>query len=289
VLGNVDVVNEDWKVRTGSFLLGVFLLLTGVGLVVALFSLWPAVEAATRPRPRPASWSYLGLPPWTLTPDTALLLLVAVVGGLGSMVHGATSFASYVGNRRLKLSWAWWYVLRILTGASLALFVYFLLRGGLLTGAASTTAVNPYGIAATAGLAGLFSKQAVDKLREVFDTLLRVREGSGDDERSDKIVPPAPVLHAVSPGSVPAGQTEVELTLTGEAFTNESRVSVRRLATSGSAATEPLELQPEHTEASLLRVALPEELTATPGVVEVTVVNPPPNAGRSASLTITVE
>jgi hypothetical protein len=283
------MTDDEDRSRAGTFLLGVFLLVSGVALVIALFSLWPAVEAATRLEPRPAAWSYLGLPPWTLTPDTALLVLVAVVGGLGSMIHGATSFASYVGNRRLKLSWCWWYVLRIITGASLALFVYFLLRGGLLTGAASTTGVNPYGIAATAGLAGLFSKQAVDKLREVFDTLLRVREGTGDDERADKIVPPAPVLHGIDPGTVRAGQADVEVTLTGEAFTNESRVSVRRLAGAGSFATEPVELQPEYAEMSLLRVTLPDEFTATPGAVEITVVNPPPNAGRSASLTLTVE
>jgi hypothetical protein len=46
-------------------------------------------------------------------------------------------------------------------------------RGGLLAAQASADAVNPYGVAALAGLVGMFSKQATDKLREVFDTLFR--------------------------------------------------------------------------------------------------------------------
>jgi hypothetical protein len=272
---------ETWF-RVGAVLLGIFLLVSGLALVIALFTLWPAVEAATKPVPESSSLSFLGSPSWTLTPDTTLLLMVVVVGALGSMVHAATSFTSYAGNRRLKLSWTWWYILRMITGATLAVLVYFVLRGGLLTGAAPTTAVNPYGIAATAGLAGLFSKQAIDKLREVFDTLLRVSKGHGDDERADKIASPAPVLTDVTPNTVTAGAGTVELTLSGRGFTTDSRVLAQRPT------GEPVELAPTHAEATLLTVQLPGELTTAAGVVEVSTLNPQPGGGRSESLTITV-
>jgi hypothetical protein len=37
------------------------------------------------------------------------------------------------------------------------------------------------------GLVGLFSKQATDKLAEVFETLFRTEPGHGDDTREDSL------------------------------------------------------------------------------------------------------
>jgi hypothetical protein len=65
----------------------------------------------------------------------------------------------------------WWYGLRLFSGASLALLVYLGVRGGLFGGQASAPQVDPYGTAAFAGLVGLFSRQATEKLEEVFDTV----------------------------------------------------------------------------------------------------------------------
>src|SRR5262245_31444816 len=101
-----------------------------------LFWLWP--ERAGEGQ----SWDPLplpfGEPPHLVRDDARLILIVLCAGALGSYVHAATSFASYVGNRRLVLSWMWWYVLRPLIGMALALIFYFVLRGGLLsTGAAA--------------------------------------------------------------------------------------------------------------------------------------------------------
>jgi len=50
--------------------------------------------------------------------------------------------------------------------------------------------ISPYGIAGVASLAGMFSKQATDKLREVFDSLFKAE---GDKERSDKLWEEKPV------------------------------------------------------------------------------------------------
>jgi hypothetical protein len=62
-----------------------------------------------------------------------------------------------------------------------------------------------YGIAAISGLVGLFSKQATDKLREVFDTAFRVNKG-GDSERADNLdsTPGALQSSTVSTGPVVA-------------------------------------------------------------------------------------
>lgn len=47
-----------------------------------------------------------------------------------------------------------------------------------------STPLNPYGIMAIACLAGMFSKQATDKLREVFQTLFQIKE---ETPRYDKL------------------------------------------------------------------------------------------------------
>jgi hypothetical protein len=59
------------------------------------------------------------------------------------------------------------------------------MRGGLLSTSARVEDVSPFGVSAVAGMVGLFSKQATDKLREVFDTLFRAATG-GDAERKNK-------------------------------------------------------------------------------------------------------
>lgn len=167
--------------------LGVLLMVIGIALISLVIAMWPIVaDATTRPTGEEQTFDWLGFT-YHLTPDAALILLVVLVSALGSFVHAATSFADYVGNRQLKISWVWWYLLRVLVGSSLALIFYFAVRGGFFANDASSGAVNPYGIAAVSGLVGLFSKQATDKLREIFDTAFRVGEGNGDAARDDSL------------------------------------------------------------------------------------------------------
>jgi hypothetical protein len=120
------------------------------------------------------------------------MFVAAIAGALGAYVHLATSFADYAGNERLTVSWGWWYLLRPFIGMSLAEVVYLALRGGLFTaGGSSTGSISVYGVAAVSSLTGLFSKQATDKLREVFETLFRTAQKV---ERKD-------ALPSIGPGS----------------------------------------------------------------------------------------
>lgn len=166
---------------------GAALIAVGIGLVVSVVDLWPAVERGKTASSKPLNVDlFFGLIGVKATLSVALILLVLLAGALGGFVHTATSFVTYVGNRTFKSSWVWWYALRLLIGSTLALLLYFAFRGGMLTAQADSGEVNPYGIAALAGLAGLFSKQATDKLKELFDTLFRTAQGEGDARRSDK-------------------------------------------------------------------------------------------------------
>ena len=76
--------------------------------------------------------------------------------------------------------------MRPFIGSALAVIVYFVLRGGLIAGEAGAGNVSPYGVAAMAALAGMFSKQATDKLREVFENLFKTTQ-TPDQHRSDKL------------------------------------------------------------------------------------------------------
>jgi len=116
-----------------------------------------------------------------------LLALVLLFGAMGSLVHVAKSFASFAGNRTLAASWLWWYVLQPAVGMALALLFYAVIRGGLLAPGAAAGAISPYGIAGLSGLVGMFSKQATDKLGDLFSAMFQT---TADSRRADKLSPP---------------------------------------------------------------------------------------------------
>lgn len=172
--------------------LGIYQALLAAALVLLIWVLWPEQVKGVDGQP---TWSpTIRLLGGSIDNDARLILLVLCTGGLGSYVHATTSFVSYVGNRRLVFSWAWWYLLRPFIGMALALIFYFVLRGGLLATSATPDQISPFGVAAVAGLVGMFSKQATDKLRELFDSLFKTETGQGDDARADKLGANRPVV-----------------------------------------------------------------------------------------------
>lgn len=212
--------------------LGVLVVLVGAAVLVATFWSWRTVEeaaAAAKPRTPNAvvDVSVYGLG-FTVTQESALLLLVIASALAGSYVHLATSFASFVGNRELTASWVWWYLLRVFIGSALAVVGYFTFRAGFLSSGASAQQVNTFGVAALAGLTGLFSKQATDKLREVFDTVFKVGPGYGDQERDDPLTTPTPQPEIVSvePDTVSEGTQALTVVLHGRNFTTGATVLV---------------------------------------------------------------
>lgn len=107
----------------------------------------------------------------SLPPDLRLLILVFISGGLGSLVHALRSFFWYVGNRELARSWLLKYFLLPFVGSVLSVAFYFVLRGGLISSGSDTSSANEYGFLGMAILVGMFSEQAVLKLKKVADTL----------------------------------------------------------------------------------------------------------------------
>ena len=85
------------------------------------------------------------------------------------------SMSQFLGRRELQRSWLIFYCVRPLVGSLLALIVYFVLRMGVLSPGQSTgpSSINVYGVLAFAALSGMFSRQAVDKLAEIFETIFK--------------------------------------------------------------------------------------------------------------------
>jgi hypothetical protein len=264
----------------GASWLGLFLMALGGLLIYLLIAAWPAIVAVTGPKPSTKTIHWFGLV-YQPTGDSAFLILVVLVSALGSYVHAATSFADFVGNRKLSTSWTWWYLLRVFIGISLALLFYFALRGGIITASSDQNAISPYGVAALSGLVGLFSKQATDKLREIFDTAFHVRAGYGDDARGDSIANPRPVLVAAEPPKLTTNQV-IALVLRGSGFANDSVVRV--LQQSG----EALPRNTTFVDEGALRVELDPADVAAAGRIRFTVFTPPPGGGTSEPLELEI-
>lgn len=154
----------------------VYLIALTILLLYAILQFWPS-PLLSKDAAKPIE--FFG---WDIAISTELRLLAVVVfaGALGGQIHALRSFASYVGNRKLKVSWLVRYFLTPFVAASLALVFYFVIRAGFFTTNATTQNMNVYGFAGLAGIVGLFSTMAVNKLRRMAIELLGPLETEQD-------------------------------------------------------------------------------------------------------------
>jgi hypothetical protein len=132
--------------------------------------------------------------PTTSPSEQTILTMIVLMGALGGLLRLTSSFAKFVGNRQLYRSWVVYYLLMPFEGASLAPAVYLLLRVGVLSpGGGSTAQLNVFSLYAFAALTGLFAKNAIDMLADVFNIVFKKVQSKdslpGDAARTG---PPAP-------------------------------------------------------------------------------------------------
>jgi hypothetical protein len=268
----------------GASLFGLLVLAVGASLVYILVKIWPSVPQASNAGGGGTGSGgsgnkielFWGLFTFHLLPETALIVLTGVMGGIGATIFIAVSFGDYVGNRRFAKNWIWFYLVRFFVGPALALIFYFAVRGGFLATSASGTDINPYGIAALAGLVGLYSKRAGDKLKEVFDTLFQV---SQDEARGDSITNPLPTIAGIEPPPTASAET-LTFTLRGTGFIESSTVAVGWSPKDGS---QPTLLQRDtiFVSETELEITLNTEDVAEGGVLWISVTNPTPGGGTA--------
>jgi hypothetical protein len=178
--GNGDPKRNASPAMVAAF--GVYLLTLSVLLFYFLVKLMPGIATDTGL----GTVNLLGMPGLRMWPETRFILLALCAGALGSFIHTATSFADFVGNQQLVKSWLWWYLLRPFIGSCLAMTLYFAIRAGLMP-AQGASSLNAFGVVTIAALAGMFAKQATDKLREIFENMFK----STPPPRADELKPSA--------------------------------------------------------------------------------------------------
>ncbi|HEX9942808.1 MAG TPA: hypothetical protein VGG03_12375 [Thermoanaerobaculia bacterium] len=222
----------------------------------------------------PSSWEWRGSDCASRT-ATGLLALIAIMGALGGLVHGISSFTTYVGNRELLTSWIWWYIFKPFLGALVAVVVYLVFRAGLGGEDYALSSADCLKTSAFAALIGLFAEPATIKLKDIFDTIFTPRR----DPREDRAGETKPAkLERLDPTTLNVGQSPLSsLKVIGTGFTKDSKIKV------GAALRDTSFVSETELQASLIPddVAKAQELT-------VTVYNKPPEGAPSNSLTLTV-
>src|SRR5262249_16980824 len=110
--------------------------------------------------------------------------------------------------------------------------------------------MSRFGRAAGAFLTGMFSKQATDKLDEVFTTLFKTSPASGDAQRKDKLSTTPPTISAIVPS--PAHVGVAMLTIEGTNFTDTTFLSINGH-----------KLDPKLVSPTRLPINLPSDLNVT--------------------------
>jgi hypothetical protein len=136
--------------------------------------------------------------------EVRLLSIVILAGALGSLIHALRSVYWYVGIRNLVSSWLAKYILMPFGGSALAVVFYFVIRGGFFSPQAGVPQTSPFGFAALSAVIGLFSEQAVLKLKQVAETIFSKPERATDATMQKDLNKP------VAPGSQPAQEPPVK-------------------------------------------------------------------------------
>ena len=197
-----------------------------------------AVASAPNEPVQVFGWSVL------LEREARLFLVVTLAGALGGLVYALRSLAWYTGNRNLKYSWMLTYPLQPVVGAALATITYVVARGGLIvvTTQSSSDTVNPFGFAAIGGLVGLFSSQAAEWLKRIFEQVFTAapkgKDAAVEVTAFDPVEGPAGTLVAIQGTGFTGVQTVtfgggVEVTSVTQAADTELQVTVPEGATTG--------------------------------------------------------
>ncbi|MGZ4664726.1 MAG: hypothetical protein ACXV5Q_06645 [Frankiaceae bacterium] len=108
-----------------------------------------------------AHWLGLEFSP---TPQFSLILIVVLTAMAGSVAIAGLVFSNRAGQRMLEQRWEWWYLLRPLCAAAIAVLFYVVVKAGLLSVSNASSGELAFA-AAVGGLAGLFTDRVLAVMR----------------------------------------------------------------------------------------------------------------------------
>ena len=143
------------------------------------------------------------------------LIVTLFAAGVGSTIATMMGYLEHACVKKdFDPAFAPWYVGRPIMGLLLGALFYFVLKGGLLATVSGADengamALNEYALAGLGGLVGLFSKNALEKLREVFDIFFATRGQVAQQASTDFLNRlPAELRERVQQFLVPGGAGE---------------------------------------------------------------------------------
>lgn len=160
-------------------------------LIWSLVQLWPGPTPAggTVPTTTEVALLFFAV---NISDEVRLLLLVVFTGALGGIIHALRSVTWYIGQQELKRNWLMTYIAQPFVGSTLAFLFYLVVRGGFFSPQASFQQTSPFGFAAMAGMIGMFSPQAVLKLKDVAEIILTKPPAGKDTAPQRSPVAPTP-------------------------------------------------------------------------------------------------
>lgn len=201
------------------------------------------------------------------TSERSFLIICIIAGVLGACLHAIVSLGVFSGNHDFDPSWFTWYIFRPFVGGILAMLFYFVFRGDFIVEVNSTTSFH--GLVALSGMIGLFSKQALDKLSEIFDIVFLNTKA---EKLRGKLVEknPVPGIKKIAPDPVEFENDEPAFKIKGNDFVKESVVRVNGK-----------DMPTKFEKSDELTVQLADLDLTDGGEIRIRVFNPPPGGGIS--------
>lgn len=148
------------------WVLALVLVFLALLMIYTLFAFWPSGNDVVHYFGFQLQVSYHGM----------LLASILMAGGIGAMVATITAFSDEILNYKLDNYGLLWYFMRPFIGMLVAIVFYLVLRGGFFVNDPNEGNINEFAFLAVAALAGMFSTQATNKLKEVFDNIFQVKK-----------------------------------------------------------------------------------------------------------------
>ena len=159
----------------------IYLMISTVALVYSMIKFWPYEPLLGNST---SVVTYLNSR-FDIHDEIRLLLLVTFAGGLGGMVHALRSFVWYVGNQDLESNWIPMYILTPFIGTVIGLVFYIVIRGGFYSPETITKEPNLFVFVALACITGMFTEQAIMKLKEISEAILTKPETGKDKDKKN--------------------------------------------------------------------------------------------------------
>jgi hypothetical protein len=146
-----------------------------------------------------------------ISDEMRLFLIVAIVGGLGGLLHSIRSWVHHAGHAQLERNWIPFYASTPIVGMTMAILFYLLFRAGFISPTTPAAETNTYGFAAIAGLVGLFSDRASRMLENAANIIFsRADAGAETVSPGEFSLTPSESERRVAPGAT----AEYDITVT---------------------------------------------------------------------------